>query len=96
MHCCRGCCAGTYTDGDAAHFEHNTEYNWTHPVSSVISALLAAGLRLKLFTEHDFSLYQRFPQLRRDTEGTMFRFPEGHPRLPLMYSIRLTKPPQTD
>jgi SAM-dependent methyltransferase len=87
-----GECGGTYTDGDTSAFEHNVEYNWTHTVSSVISALTGAGLRLELFNEHDFTLYQRFPALELQPDRKTYRFPEGHPRLPLMYSVRFTKP----
>ncbi len=81
--------SGTYAQPDAA-TRSNVSYSWTHPISSVINALLAAGFRLDLFNEHDFTLFPRFADLTRTTND-VHRFPEGHPRLPLMYSLRATR-----
>jgi SAM-dependent methyltransferase len=82
--------SGTYTDWDAA-TEANVNYEWTHPVSSVVSALLGVGLRLELLHEHDHTLFERWPFLERRDDGTYW-LPEGMPRLPLLYSLRATKP----
>jgi SAM-dependent methyltransferase len=69
-------------------------FEWLHATSSVISSLLAAGLRLQLFVEHAFTVYKRFPFLERipDAPTRQYRMPEGQPALPLMYSVRATKP----
>lgn len=82
--------AGTYTDG-ATDTVHNVSYEWTHPVSAVITALLARGLVLELFHEHDFTLWPRWPFLEHHDDGTYHVPPDG-PRLPLMYSLRARKP----
>ena len=82
--------AGTYTDGDAQTV-NNVSYEWTHPVSSVITALLAQGLVLELFHEHDHTLWSRWPFLEAHDDGT-YRLPADQPRLPLMYSLRARKP----
>ncbi len=82
--------SGTYTDWDAA-TTANVNYEWTHPLSSVISALLDVGLRLELLHEHDHTLFERWPFLERHDDGT-FWLPAGMPRLPLMYSLRASKP----
>lgn len=84
--------AGTFTDGDANQIQPIAESTWTHTTSAVITTFLRAGLRLELFSEHNFRLYKRFPHLLCDKSGKEFRFPQSHPRLPLMYSIRMTKP----
>ena len=80
---------GTYADPNAV-TSHNVNYSWTHPVSSVITRLLTAGFSLDLFTEHDFTLFPRFEGLVNGHED-VHRFPEGHPRLPLMYSLSATR-----
>jgi SAM-dependent methyltransferase len=82
--------AGTYTDG-GADTVHNVSYEWTHPISSVVSALLDQGLALELLHEHDFTLWGRFPFLEAHEDGT-YRMPTDLPRLPLMYSLRARKP----
>ena len=81
---------GTYTDGDVETV-HNVSYEWTHPISSVISALLAQGLQLELFREHDHTLWARWPFLEPRDDGTYW-LPDDRPRLPLMYSLRARKP----
>lgn len=81
---------GTYAELDAA-TDHNVTQEWNHTLADVIGALLAAGLRLELFREHDFTLFPRWPQLERSgglEAGEIYRQPEGAPSLPLMYSLR--------
>jgi 2-polyprenyl-3-methyl-5-hydroxy-6-metoxy-1,4-benzoquinol methylase len=85
--------AGTYADWDAA-TTANVTYEWTHPLGSVASALLGAGLRLELLHEYDFTLFQRWPFLERHDDGTYW-LPAGMPRLPLIYTLRASKPPNT-
>ncbi|MBC04298.1 MAG: SAM-dependent methyltransferase [Phycisphaerae bacterium] len=78
--------SGTYADPDAV-TEKNVSYSWTHPISAVITHLIAAGFSIDGFREHDFTLFPRFGNLVNDHDD-IHRFPEGHPRLPLMYSLR--------
>jgi SAM-dependent methyltransferase len=83
--------AGTYAD-EQAETVNNATHEWTHPISQVLSAVLGAGLRLELFHEHDFTLFAAWPFLERHAGelelGDAYRFPAGHPRLPLIYSLR--------
>ncbi|MFJ2707924.1 class I SAM-dependent methyltransferase [Streptomyces sp. NPDC087428] len=81
---------GTYADFDAPTV-HNRSVEWQHPVGSVVSALAAAGLRIEFLHEHDASLFARFPALERQADGC-YRFPAERPRIPLMYSIKATRP----
>lgn len=81
---------GTYTDPNIETV-NNEDYTWTHPVSSVITALMGAGLSLELFNEHEYTLFRRFESLEHYPDDRTYRFPESHPRLPLMYSIRMRK-----
>ena len=72
--------------------EANLTVNWTHTLGAVISVLIAAGLRLEFFHEHDYTLFPRFEALVRDPGGKPeWYFPEGMPRMPLMYSLRASK-----
>jgi SAM-dependent methyltransferase len=81
---------GTYAELDAE-TDHNVTREWNHTLADVIEAILAAGLRLDLFREHDFTLFERWPMLERAgglEAGEIYRLPPGTPNLPLMYSLR--------
>jgi hypothetical protein len=54
---------GTYADVEAQ-TTHNRSIEWTHGLGSVISALIAVGLRIELLHEHDYTLFPRWPMLR--------------------------------
>ena len=62
----------------------------------MVNAVLGAGLQLELLSEHDYTLFPRWPHLEPDTEmlerGVAYRQPAGTPRLPLMFSLRARKP----
>src|SRR5690606_22097879 len=81
---------GTYADL-AAETVHNRSVEWQHPLGEVVSALAAAGLRLEFLHEHDASLFPRFGSFERSADG-YYRFPDSHARIPLMYSLRASKP----
>jgi SAM-dependent methyltransferase len=87
--------AGTYADLEAE-TTHNATHEWTHPISQVLTAILGAGLRIERFSEHDYTLFAAWPFLERHERGggagEIYRFPEGRPRLPLMYSLRAISP----
>jgi SAM-dependent methyltransferase len=77
---------GTYADLEAATVHNETwERVWT--LGEVVSAIAAAGFRIELLHEHDFSLYPMYPFLEAAPDAT-FRMPEGQPSMPMMYSIQ--------
>ncbi|MQY09104.1 class I SAM-dependent methyltransferase [Actinomadura macrotermitis] len=80
---------GTYTDGGAA-LTHTRSVEFQHGLGDVVSALAAAGLRVDFLHEHDHTLWARFTTLEQD--GTVYRQPAGRPRVPLMYSLKATRP----
>ena len=86
---------GSYADLDVP-TRNNATVEWAHTLSDVVTAVLGAGLRLELLSEHDYTLFPRFPDLVEDREmlsaGVVYRQPEGRPRLPLMYSLRARRP----
>lgn len=86
---------GSYADLDLP-TRNNSTVEWAHTLSDVVTAVLGAGLELELLSEHDYTLFPRFPHLVEDREllgaGSVYRQPEGSPRLPLMYSLRARRP----
>lgn len=81
---------GTYADPKAATTQ-NRSVDWVHGVGDVVSALIGAGLALDFLHEHDHTASPRWPFLERAADGT-YRMPEGRPALPLMYSVRASRP----
>ncbi len=59
---------------------------WIHPLGSVVTALLQAGLSLDWLHEHPTATWRMFACLRQDPDGT-FHWPD-RPWLPLSYSLR--------
>ena len=82
--------SGTYADLEAPTV-HNRSYEWQHPLSQVITALMRAGLELRFLHEWDYTLYQLGTWLTRGADGR-YRWP-GDAKLPLMYSLKARKPP---
>jgi SAM-dependent methyltransferase len=78
----------TYTDGPA--LEHTRSIWFQHPLGEIVTALASAGLRIDFLHEHDFELFQRFDSLER--HGAEYRFPAGRPAVPMMFSLRATRP----
>jgi SAM-dependent methyltransferase len=78
----------TYTGGPAMTSTRQVQFQ--HPLGEVLTAIAGAGLRLEFLRERAETLFQRFPVLER-TDGE-YRFPPGHPRVPLLYSLRATRP----
>lgn len=81
---------GTYADLDADTV-HNRSVEWVHPVGEVVTAIARAGLRIEFLHEHDASLFPRYGALQRHEDG-YYRFPVERPRIPLMYSIKASRP----
>ena len=70
---------------------HSTTYEWNHAVRDAVSAVIEAGLALEYLHEHNYTLFPRWPFLKKSGFDA-YRLPEGAPRLPLMYSLRARKP----
>jgi ubiquinone/menaquinone biosynthesis C-methylase UbiE len=81
---------GTYADRDAK-LEHRLTYSWPHPVSDVVTALINAGLRIEFLHEFPCTTEQVFPFMEETPEHT-FRLTKHDGSVPLMYSIKATKP----
>ncbi len=75
----------TYTDGEGV-IEHTRTYEWNHSIGEIVTALLERGLRLERLTEHDWTVWQRFPWLVPGDAGT-WRSPPDVPRLALSFTV---------
>jgi SAM-dependent methyltransferase len=84
--------SGSYADPDAVTV-HNRSVEWVHPLGAVVGALLAQGLVIEALHERVETLHLRWPFLRRDDDARVYRFPEGAPEIPLIYTVRARRPP---
>lgn len=76
----------SYT-GDEIQREHGRTYNWIHSFTDIMGGLLANGLTITAFQEHEALPYALFPMMEEGPDR-LFRLPEGQPRLPLSFSLR--------
>jgi SAM-dependent methyltransferase len=85
---------GSYADLDAD-TQHNVTREWAHTMADIFNAVTAAGLRVELLSEHDYTLFPRFRNLVEDPDalsaGIVYRQPDGAPRVPLMLSLRASR-----
>ena len=65
-------------------------YEWMHALSDILNGLVAAGLRIDRFDEHEELPWALFPNLVKGSD-VYYRLPSGHPRLPLSFSLIATK-----
>ncbi|MCK5390656.1 MAG: SAM-dependent methyltransferase, partial [Candidatus Thorarchaeota archaeon] len=80
---------GSYADKDAKTGKMKT-YEWNHPISRIINALIKAGLRIDFFNEFNYTSYKALPFLIEGEGGRWF-LPENKDSIPMMFSIKATK-----
>ena len=81
---------GSYVETDAE-FQSTITHSWNHGLGEIVSALMDAGLELKLLVEHDRVPWEGLPGLMvEDSDG--WRLKERPSRLPLTYTLRAAKP----
>jgi len=83
--------ATTYT-GDPTVMTHQSTREWIHPLSVILGALIDAGLTIAMFREHEVLPWQGVPMLVPAPDGR-WRLPDGHPRIPLSFSVKAKKGP---
>ena len=81
--------SGSYTDGSEG--VTGTEVNWDHPVSSVVNALIGAGLRLESFNEFDYSPYNCFDDMVPAGRAGHWWLRQLPGLIPLVYTLRCRK-----
>jgi SAM-dependent methyltransferase len=79
----------TYT-GDERALSHTRCYEWIHPLSDIVNALLQAGLSLDFLNEHEVVVWKAFPFVV-ETGEDQFELPAGVPRIPMSFSLGATK-----
>jgi len=79
---------GTYADREAD-ISHRT-ISWNHDLGEVLSALLAQGLILESFQEHDFSPYNCFMNMV-ETAERRFQIKGLEGKIPMVYSLKMRK-----
>ncbi len=75
----------TYTDGDGR-LTNARAYEWNHSIGEIVTAVIASGLRVIELTEHDWTVWARFPWLV-ETDDHRWATPEGRPRVPLSFTL---------
>lgn len=76
----------TYTDGDHSQITATRTYEWPHPVSEILQALLDAGLELVAVGEHDRLNWRALPVMV--AEDGAFVLPEPwRQQVPLALSV---------
>jgi len=64
---------------------------WLHPLSEILGGLIAAGLRITMFNEHEVLPYKGYAMMV-PTGGKLYRLPDGITRFPLAFSLKAVKP----
>ncbi len=81
---------GTYAN-PSAQVEHRVTYAFPFTLGDVVTSLIEAGLRLEYLHEFPFSTYQFLPFTHETEDGTV-RLTTHDGSVPLLFSIRATKP----
>jgi SAM-dependent methyltransferase len=79
---------GTYTENGADTVTKLA--TWAHPLSSVINALTAAGIRVERLKEFPFSPYNCFEGMVEREPGRYYLTHRGHD-VPMVYSLKCRK-----
>ncbi len=81
----------TYT-GDPVRLMARRTYEWLHSPIRIAQSMIAAGLSIELLHEHEALVWRAFPLMVPADGNRGWRLPDGHPRLPLAFSIKARKP----
>ena len=81
--------AQTYT-GDKRPLTATRCYEWIHPLSDIVNALIRAGLAIDFLNEHDIVVWKAFADVV-ETGEDQFELAPGHVRVPLSFSIGATR-----
>jgi 2-polyprenyl-3-methyl-5-hydroxy-6-metoxy-1,4-benzoquinol methylase len=82
--------AATTYNGDPTQLANTKSYQWIHPLSDIVSALLGAGLQIEMLHEHEVLPWKPFSMMVAAGQG-YYRLPDGVPSIPLTLSLRARK-----
>jgi SAM-dependent methyltransferase len=80
---------GSYAEATSAF--QGMQYGWQHPLSEVVNAVLAAGLRLEYLHEFPFSDFPSLPTLERGGYGWWRLREQDRDTVPLLFSLKATR-----
>lgn len=83
---------GSYADLDAE-FEHTEQYQFSHSLGEIVTALTDRGLRVEFLHEFPWATWQMYGSMTEDDEGRWWL--PGGIDLPLTFSLKATKPEQS-
>ncbi len=75
---------------NSVELRNRTEIIWLHPLGTIVTSLLEAGLTLAFLHEHERVTWRMFEGLVPQPDGT-YHWPDK-PWLPLSFSLKATKP----
>jgi hypothetical protein len=85
-----------YADPNARHSVD--EHTWQHSLGDIVNALIAAGLRVEWLREFPFCAWQVVAGCevveRFSSSHAYYGRPASEPQIPLMFSLRASKPKQ--
>ncbi|MEL7544930.1 MAG: class I SAM-dependent methyltransferase [Pseudomonadota bacterium] len=76
--------------GDGTELVNQRQYEWIHPLSDVLGALIGAGLTLEFLHEHDTLPWQAVPEMVANGDR-MFRLPDDMTGPPVSISLKARK-----
>jgi SAM-dependent methyltransferase len=82
---------GSYADPDAD-FGEQKLHGWDHGLGEIVTALIDAGLRIESLEEHPYLAWAAGFLVESEPGSGRFVLPPGTGELPLMFSLRATKP----
>jgi SAM-dependent methyltransferase len=82
--------SSSYAEPDAK-LKSMVMYEWNHSISTLINSLINAGLRIDFFNEFPFTSWKALPFLEEREDGRWV-LPSQQESMPLMYSLKATKP----
>jgi hypothetical protein len=64
---------------------------WDHSLGEILNSLIDTGLRIEYLHEFQFSLRAKFANMVEDEHG-YWRFPPEFSMIPLLFSLKASKP----
>lgn len=82
---------GTYVATDVE-FQHNTTHSWNHGLGEILTALLARGMRVTGFVEHDSVPWDALPGQMELLQTGEYRLSDRPERVAASYTLQAVKP----
>ncbi len=79
----------TYT-GDPRTLANAESFEWIHPISDILMALIDSGMSIRRIAEHEELPWRMFPMMVEGADR-LWRLPKGMPALPLSLSLEAQK-----